>query len=289
MSQEFTTGAPPAGGAVPSFRDLASNGREAHREVRYVLRKHGRALAPPLVEKLSQLSVRLELALASKNAGALVEAYRDAADCLENEAAPFRKGIVREYVEVIALALALALFSRAFVIQAFKIPSGSMIPTLLIGDYLLVSKLSYGVKSPAGGWVAQWAQPKRGDVIVFITPEDKSLGYFDQRDFIKRVIATGGESVEVRDRAIFVNGEAVEDPWGYYETGPALDRANYGPVRVPDGHFFVMGDNRNDSMDSRVWGFVPMEMVVGKAVVIYYSFGDHVFLPRLERLGRVIH
>ncbi len=268
---------------------MAPNAREAHREVRYVLKKHGRALAPPLVEKLSRLSVRLELALSGKNAESLAAAYREAADCLENEAAPFRKGLFREYVEVIALALALALFSRAFVIQAFKIPSGSMIPTLLVGDYLLVSKLSYGIKNPAGGWLANWKQPQRGDVIVFITPEDKGLGYFDQRDFIKRVIATGGERVEVRDRAIFINGEAVGDPWGHYETGPALDRPNYGPVQVPDRMLFVMGDNRNDSLDSRVWGFVPLEMVVGKAVVIYYSFGDHVFWPRWDRLGRVIH
>ncbi|MEW6774843.1 MAG: signal peptidase I [Bdellovibrionota bacterium] len=272
-----------------SPREVRRGAKEILPELRFILRRYGKTLAPPLRDKLASLQQRLAAGLSGSDWEALSRAYDEAADCLENEAAPFRKSGFRETVEVLGLALVLALFTRAFLIQAFKIPSGSMIPTLLVGDYLLVSKLSYGIKNPFGGWVARWAEPERGDVIVFITPEDKDLPFLDRRDFIKRVIAVGRETVEFKNRTIFINGEAIEDPWGHYSSGPAFDRADYGPVVVPEGMLFMMGDNRNDSLDSRVWGFVPMDMVVGKAKILYFSFENHPWSIRWGRLGRIIN
>lgn len=266
---------------------LRRNARQAVREIRWVLKKHGAKLLPEFRSKLETLEQRLKAALEAANHEALGAAYVEAAECLENEAAPFRKGIVREYLEVFLIAGFLALISRTFLIQAFKIPSGSMIPTLLVGDYLIVSKLSYGLKKFNEGWVTMWNEPSRGDVLVFITPQDKNEGYFSQRDFIKRVIAVGGEKVEVRNRKIYVNGQEIADPWGHYVYDEMYDR-DFGPVTVPKGSLFVMGDNRQDSQDSRVWGFVPLDLVVGKARFIYFSVGEGPLGIRWGRIGQGI-
>ncbi|MCB0220734.1 MAG: signal peptidase I [Chrysiogenetes bacterium] len=268
-----------------SFSTLRRNAKQAIREVRWVLKKHGEALQPRLREKLEEYEERLVAGIDSKDVEVLGAAYLEAADCLENEAQPFRKSAVRDYLEVIVLALLLALTSRTFIIQAFKIPSESMVPTLLVGDYLLVSKLSYGLHKPGGGWLMTWDEPERGDVVVFITPQDKDLPLLQQRDFIKRVIAVGGESVAYRNRTIYINGEPIEDPWGHFDTSPLFDRPDFGPVTVPEGHFFMMGDNRNNSEDSRVWGFAPMDLVVGKAEVIYYSHDNSLFNIRWDRVA----
>lgn len=273
-----------------SFGTLRRNARQAIREAKWVLKKHGGSLQPNLKSKLGDILQRLRAGIDARDTAALGAAYLEAADCLENEAAPFRKSVTRDYLEVIVLALVLALTFRTFIIQAFKIPSESMVPTLLVGDYLLVSKLSYGLHKPGGGWLTMWDEPERGEVIVFITPQDKNLPLMQRRDFIKRVIAVGGETVAYKSRILYINGEPIEDEWAYFDTSPFIsDRGDFGPVNVPEGHLFMMGDNRNNSEDSRAWGFVPMDMVVGKAMFIYYSHDDSLFNVRWSRLATGIH
>ena len=182
------------------------------------------------------------------------------------------KSVVREYVEAIVVAVLLALFVRTFVVQAFKIPSGSMLPTLQIGDHLLVNKFSYGVRLPVIGTSLVHRQgPVRGDVVVFRYPRDRSL------DYIKRVVAVGGDTLEVRDKQLFVNGQQVVNPHAHFASPDILSattgpRDNFGPVTVPEGKIFVMGDNRDNSYDSRFWGFVDLRDVLGKAWIIYWSW-----------------
>jgi signal peptidase I len=195
---------------------------------------------------------------------------------------------IREYVEAFGMAILLALFIRTFVVQAFKIPSGSMLPTLEVGDHLLVNKFLYGIRIPfVGKRVLQVFQPKHDDVIVFIYPEDKT------KDFIKRVKALPGETVEIRDKAVYINGEKIEDPHAWYEPGarliPGSLRDNFGPFRVPEGQVFVMGDNRDHSHDSRFWGTVPIDDILGKAFILYWSWDEDAWWPRFGRVGMIIH
>jgi len=195
-----------------------------------------------------------------------------------------RKSVVREYVEAILIAVLLALLIRTFVIQAFKIPSGSMIPTLQVGDHILVNKFVYRFRDPA-----------RGDVVVFKYPVD------EHRDFIKRVIGLGGDQLYIKDRQVFVNcrppGTACQplrEPWAYYEDRIGVGAEAFGPVQVPPGSYFVMGDNRFNSQDSRYWGFVKQDKLKGKAFIIYWSWdSDRDERPiwervRWGRLGRLI-
>ena len=178
-----------------------------------------------------------------------------------------KKSTLREYAEAAAIAILLALFIRAFVVQAFKIPSGSMEPTLLIGDHILVNKFIYGVKLPyLQTTVIPISNPERGDIIVFIYPQDQS------KDFIKRVIGTPGDRVEMQDKQILVNGQPLDDTYGYYDERAGNPGRSFGPIVVPKDNYFVMGDNRDHSMDSRFWGFVPSEAVKGKAFIIYWSW-----------------
>ena len=202
------------------------------------------------------------------------------------------KSKFREYFESLVIAAIIAFFVRSFFIQAFKIPSGSMEPTLLIGDYLLVNRLSYVVKVPFTDiTLLNLGSPKRGDVIVFRYPVDRS------KDFIKRVIATEGETVEIRNKAIYVNGRKIDDQWGVYldaEIVPKFlsPKDNLGPVKVPKDCIFAMGDNRDRSLDSRFWGFVRRDDLVGKALILYFSWngqaGNPVNYVRWERLGKLI-
>ena len=192
------------------------------------------------------------------------------------------KSKVREYAEAIILALILALFIRTFVIQAFKIPSPSMVPTLLVGDHILVNKFLFGFKTPfSDDKIMALRGPKRGDVIVFKYPRDKKL------DFIKRCVGVGGETVEVRDKQVFINGEPMAFPQAVFldEGSLMAGRDTFGPVTVPVGKVFVMGDNRDNSNDSRFWGFVDLADVKGKAVVIYWSWDKSRTWPRFNRIG----
>lgn len=200
-----------------------------------------------------------------------------------------RKGAIREYAEAILIALAIALVIRTFVVQAFKIPSGSMIPTLEIGDHILVNRFIYGFRIPYSRVrLLPFTMPERGDVIVFVYPEDNS------KDFIKRVVGVGGDTVEIRNKRIYVNSKAWEDPYGVY-TDPRIlpremdPRDNFGPVKVPPEQLFVMGDNRDNSRDSRYWGFVHVGEVKGKAFLIYYSWDSSNHGIRWGRIGKIIH
>lgn len=198
-----------------------------------------------------------------------------------------KKRLLREYAEAIITALLLALLIRAYIIQAFKIPSGSMVPTLLIGDHILVNKFIYGTEIPfSDKRFLVFKKPQRGDIIVFRYPENP------ERDFIKRAIAIEGDIIESRDKAIYVNGKAVIEPYAYH-TDPYImprgngPRDNFGPVRVPKDKLFVMGDNRDQSHDSRYWGFVDIKDIKGKAFIIYWSWDPKKWL-RFNRIGRVV-
>jgi signal peptidase I len=185
---------------------------------------------------------------------------------------PKKKSVFREYAEAAAIAILLALFIRTFVVQAFKIPSGSMEPTLLVGDHILVNKFIYGVKIPVfRKTLIPISEPKRGDVIVFIYPRDTS------KDYIKRVIGLPGDRMEIIGRTVYINGKRYKDTHGYYSSESNLssqlsEKGHFGPITVPKDSLFVMGDNRNHSFDSRFWGFVPLRSVIGEAFIIYWSW-----------------
>jgi signal peptidase I len=230
----------------------------------------------------------------------------------DKESDAFKKSTFREYFESLVVAFILALFIRTFVVQAFKIPSGSMETNLLIGDHLLVNKSVFAPS--AGAWenaVAPTRPIRRGDVIVFKFPQDPS------RDFIKRVIGLPGETLEVRDKTVFVDGLALEEPYAHFlgtstraddpERGQFLESARrpWGPERVPAGCLFVMGDNRDNSQDSRWWGFLPIDQVKGRALLVYLSYdatreefartrfvdwlSDTLRAPTRTRWGRFFH
>lgn len=200
------------------------------------------------------------------------------------------KSTFREYAEALFVALLIAMFIRSFIVQAFKIPSGSMLPTLQIGDHILVSKFSYGLRLPYPFEIplVQWQEPERGDVVVFLYPKDKT------KDFIKRVVATGGDEVRIINKQLFVNGVPEKNGHAYFdETSGTVSslRDNFpgrGTVSVPDGKLFVMGDNRDHSHDSRFWGFVDETDVKGKAFLVYWSWDGIDRWIRWERLGSII-
>lgn len=194
-----------------------------------------------------------------------------------------------EYAKAIGTALILALIIRAYVVQAFKIPSGSMIPTLLIGDHLLVSKFLYGTEVPfTGNRVLVLRNPERGDIVVFKYPEDPN------RDFIKRVVGIEGDVVEGKNKQVFVNGKLVNEPYVQHvdssvKGGGMEPRDNFGPYLIPKGKVFVMGDNRDQSYDSRYWGYVDFRDIRGKAFIIYWSWDSQKSFPRFARIGNLIH
>jgi signal peptidase I len=206
--------------------------------------------------------------------------------------APRAKSVVREYAEALIIAVLLALVIRTFVVQAFKIPSGSMLPTLQIGDHILVNKFLY------------YFQPvRRGDIIVFKFPQDET------RDFIKRVIGLPGDTVEIRGKQVLINGAPLDEPYAVYGDWPVArfgEREKLGPLVVPHDRLFMMGDNRDHSMDSRVWGFLDVNKVKGKAFIVYFSVRSddipyssalasiyyvvsHPGMIRWSRLGSLVH
>ncbi len=230
------------------------------------------------------------------------------------ERAPAQKSVAREYGEAMVIALVLAIFIRTFFVQAYKIPSGSMEPTLLIGDHILVNKIVYGLRMPdsilgleipglaLGEYVFHLAPVRRGDVVVFVFPPDRS------KDFIKRVIGVAGDTVAVKNGAVWLNGSPMADPHGHFEVAaqdrsPVSPRDNFGPVTVPPGKLFMMGDNRDRSYDGRFWGFVDLNDVEGRAMVIYLPWNEEkaadasllseVLLwfeyVRWDRVGMIVH
>ncbi len=207
-----------------------------------------------------------------------------------------------EYFEALFIAIILALFIRSFIVQAFTIPSGSMLQTLQIGDYLLVNKFIYGIRLPFAfketnpqgtSWWSRHSlvlgpelihvqDPQRGDIIVFEYPADPSIHY------IKRVIGVPGDTVEVRNKVLYLNGQPQTEPYVQLVRGYPGPGDDFGPVTVPEGKYFCMGDNRDESYDSRFWGFVDRSAIVGKAWIFYWSM-DGISSIRWDRIGRSVH
>ncbi len=201
-----------------------------------------------------------------------------------------KKSIIREYIEAMLVAVVLALIIRTFVIQAFKIPSGSMLETLQIGDHVLVNK-----------FIFTFADPERGDIIVFKYPVDKT------RDFIKRIVGLPGETLEIRNRVVYINGAPLKEDYAIYTASEFTGYTNLSPRRIPPDSYFMMGDNRDNSMDSRVWGFLKRDLIRGKALIVYFSiepsthndsssikqfFYDIPTIPtriRWKRFGKIFH
>ena len=204
------------------------------------------------------------------------------------QAVPREKSKFREYLESILWALFLALIIRSCVVQAFKIPSGSMEDTLAIGDRLFVNRFIYGLKIPfTDTRILKLRDPQRGDVVVFEYPRDRS------KDFIKRVIGVPGDEIQVRDKQVYVNGVLYRNPHEVHKETSVLPatmspRDNFGPVRVPAGSYFMMGDNRDRSYDSRFWGFVRDSDLVGKAFIKFWSWDTDAGRVRWGNIGRLI-
>jgi signal peptidase I len=208
------------------------------------------------------------------------------------------KSVLREYFESLVVAVVLALFVRTWVFQAFKIPTGSMEQNLLIGDHLIVNKMLF---APAASGLERAVMASRdihrGDVIVFKYPVEP------ERDFIKRVIGLPHDRLELHRKVVYINGQPLNEPYVQFLEPPSTDgpprtddkREEYGPVTVPDDQFFMMGDNRDNSEDSRYWGFLPRSYIKGEALFIYYSFEEHGSLTdilratRWERLLKRVH
>lgn len=230
------------------------------------------------------------------------------------------KGIVRDYFETIVICVIFVIFARAFVFQQSKIPTGSMIPTLLVGDYIMVNKFVYSPSSPLERALLPVRDIRRGDIVVFKYPEEP------EKDYIKRVIGLPGEFIEIRDKAVYVNGAPLDESYKVHETDlnpdswmkikegeaplsaaqPAPRRwqayrvehdFDFDQVLIPEGHYFCMGDNRDNSKDSRSWGTVPRENIKGKAFIIWWSFsgeeGDYIRTNPIDRVksigNKVVH
>lgn len=196
----------------------------------------------------------------------------------------FRKTVIGEYAEALIWAVALALVLTTFIVQAFKIPSGSMLETLQIGDHLLVNKFLYGLRNPFNDdYIIRGMEPKVGDIIVFRYPKDRSL------DYIKRIVGVPGDTLEMRNKVLYRNGVEVKESYTQHSQ-PLLmlpERDNWGPVTVPEDKFFALGDNRDDSSDSRFWGFLDRKDIRGKAWRIYWS-ADGLNNIRLNRIGQLV-
>ena len=196
-----------------------------------------------------------------------------------------KKSLIREYGEALLVALVLAFVIRTFVVQAYKIPSESMVETLLVGDHLLASKFAYGIKIPfPHSYIYRGDDPAYGDIIIFEYPNDPSV------DYIKRVIGLPGDVITVRDKRLYRNGMPVEESYVRYEQPNIIEPVhdNFGAVTVPPDKYFVMGDNRDNSLDSRFWGFVDRGAIQAKAWRIYWSWDDKDNSPRWSRIGKAV-
>lgn len=197
-----------------------------------------------------------------------------------------RKDGFRDFVETVVTAVVLALVLRAFVVQTFRIPSGSMEDTLLVGDFLIVNKFIYGIKIPfTDTRLPGIREPLYGDVIVFQYPNPDPRAR--KENYVKRCIGTPGDVIELKNNVLYLNGERKDE--SFIKLKPPTPRwADYGPIKIPEDSLFMMGDNRNWSADSRDWGFMDKSLMKGKAVAIYWSWDGKLKRPRFERLFDVI-
>jgi signal peptidase I len=200
-----------------------------------------------------------------------------------------RKDYFKDFVETVVTAVVLALVLRAFVVQTFRIPSGSMEDTLLVGDFLIVNKFIYGIKIPfTDTRLPGVREPRHGDIIVFEYPNPDPSA--KKENYVKRCIGVAGDIIELKNNVLYRNGARVEEDALYVKLKPPTPRwADYGPIKVPEDSLFMMGDNRNWSADSRDWGFLDLDRVKGKAVVIYWSWDAKAVRPRFDRLMKLIH
>lgn len=279
-------------------------------------------------------------AIADEDLAAVKASQTKVEDLIDTHFDITEKGAFREYAESIGLAILFALILRGFVFEAFKIPTGSMIPTLLVGDHIFVNKFIYGIRIPfTETFVVEFARPKRGEVAVFTFPSEAARAHMadqpahlrscidrralqEEKDFIKRIVALSGDTLEIRNHRVYVNGEPLkrerlsETPTNRYmkpmqvrerestdgitytiqfqadrsgdgKVDPGLGHADFGPIKVREGHFFVMGDHRDNSLDSRCWGQVPEQHLKGRAIFVWFSIGEQGI--RWDRLGTFIH
>jgi signal peptidase I len=294
--------------------------RRLHRDA-YVILKEARRVARRYSHRLSAaqsktLAARTdELGRALRTRDHVAPAMESLLELLEGDLSFTRKSTARQYVESIGGVVFVALLLRSFVVEAYQIPSGSMIPTLQVGDHIWVNKLIYGLRIPFTDikFGTQYRPPRHGEIVVFTHPREP------EKDLIKRVVAVGGDEIEMRDEVVYVNGVATErahsGPFHYFDfiedgagwverdadawqerIGPARFTTLHDPVlgmrafariRVPEGQLFVMGDNRDFSSDSRYWGFVPLNLVRGKAMVVWWSYGQPEGV-RVRRFGHLI-
>jgi len=242
-------------------RKLIRESKALLRETRRILRKGGWRIEPEQVRAIGHRADVLREAVRVRDWDVIPRELGALDELVDKHLAFARKSTLREYAESVGTAVLVALLLRSFVVEAFKIPTGSMIPTLEIGDHIFVNKFIYDFR-----------KPHRGDVIVFKYPPNPS------EDYIKRVVGVEGDRVEVRDGSVFVNGKS----FGEANCPPGARWGCDAPTIVPKDHLFVMGDNRDDSSDSRFWGFVPDKLIKGEAMFVWYS-------PHLSRIGHVIH
>jgi len=273
---------------------IKADGRDLVREARQILKRHRGRVPEPVATELSSSADAVDRALAAGDWEESRRAVDHLGDLVEQHLGFARKSTIREYAESIFIAVAIACVLRAFVVEAFQIPSGSMIPTLEVGDHIFVSKFSYGFSIPfTNKKVLEWRDPSRGDVIVFKYPLDLNT------DYIKRVVGLPGDVIEVKKAEVYVNGQLMArerlGPYKYAENeGDARDcelwqehlspephlliqenRQGGGrdlpPTKVPPHAVFVMGDNRDNSYDSRFWGTVDLDLIKGRALIIWWS------------------
>jgi len=273
-------------------RRLRGEAKHLLREAQRILKRKNFRIPQAVGDQVRDSATALETALGADDVDQIRNALSDLDHLLEDKLAFARKSTLREYSESIGIAVAIALLLRAFVVEAFQIPSGSMIPTLEVGDHIFVAKFSYGLVVPfSNKKIFELRQPSRGDVIVFKYPQDPSV------DYIKRVVGLPGEKLELRHNEVFIDGRPMprehigpfhgspedRDSELWHETldgkqHEALQESsrmpqNFGPIVVPPGHVFVMGDNRDNSSDSRVWGPVAHDLIKGKALIVWWSRG----------------
>lgn len=280
---------------------IRSKAKQLISTTRSLLEKNASKIKPQVAELIRERLSQTEDALRNGDSRDLTARTEELQRIVDDHLSKFKKSGLRQNIESLIIAIALALFIRTFIVQPFKIPSGSMIPTLLIGDHLLVSKFIYGTEIPfTDKRILPLSNIKRGDVIVFTYPNYENDPSKKGVDYIKRVIGVPGDSIDVRGRNLYINGEEIplkflgdfqdersgmeydeyqENLLGkkhlvmYMKGKEATEKGSYLPVaKVPQGRVFVMGDNRDNSQDSRFWGYVPIENIAGRAFIIHWSW-----------------